>query len=110
MEVFIRMNKEIVTEIVEFKFNTSVPYEECIRIVDSLEERFHSRQKGFIDTELAKGKEDKWIMIQHWASMEDLKAVAQLMMKEPSTEEFRKAIDPTSVKMQCLNQIQLWKK
>lgn len=49
-------------------------------------------------------------MIQHWASMEDLKGVVQLMMKELSTEEFRKAIDPTSVKMQLLNQIQLWKK
>jgi len=59
---------------------------------------------------MIRGKDDKWIMVQHWASMEDLKAVVQLMMKEPSTEEFRKAIEPSSVKMQLLNQIQLWKK
>ncbi|SCY46239.1 antibiotic biosynthesis monooxygenase family protein [Alkaliphilus peptidifermentans] len=104
------MNKEILTEIVEFKFKDNVPYEECIRIVDFLEKNFHSKQKGFIDTELAKGKDDKWIMIQHWTSMEDFNAVVQLMMKESSTEEFRKAIDPTSVKMQFFNQIQLWKK
>jgi hypothetical protein len=39
---------------------------------------------------------------------EDFMAIVKLMMKDPSTEEFRQAIDAKSVKMQCLEQIQLW--
>ena len=102
------MNNNTVTVNVEFKFNTDLPDEECIRIIDSVERNFHSRQKGFIDTELAKGSNGKWVMIQHWATKEDFMAIVKLMMKDHSTEEFRQAIDPKSVKMQSLEQIQLW--
>ncbi len=102
------MSNNTITEIVEFKFNTDLPDEECIRIIDSVERNFHSRQKGFIDTELAKGSNGKWVMIQHWATKKDFMAIARLMMKDPTTEEFRQDIDPKSVKMQCLEQIQLW--
>lgn len=103
-----RMNKKRVTEIVEFRFIPGISDEECVRIVDTLEEKFHSRQKGFIDTELAKGKDNQWMIVQHWASMEDVKAVVKLMMKEAATEEYRESIDPTSVKIQLLEQIQIW--
>ena len=104
------MDKKVVTEIVEFKFSPEIADEECVRIINTLEEKFHSQQKGFLDTELVKGKDNHWVMIQHWASMEDTKAVVKLMMKEPATEEFRKAIDPTSVKMQLLEQVKIWNK
>ncbi|SES99197.1 hypothetical protein SAMN05660297_01121 [Natronincola peptidivorans] len=104
------MKQKIATEIVEFKFNPNLSDEECIGIVDELEVNFHSKQKGFIDTELAKGKDGKWTMIQHWATMEDVKVVVKLMMQEPTTEAFRKAIDPTTVKMQLLEQIHTWSK
>lgn len=103
------MDNKIVTEIVEFQFIPGIKDEECVRIINELENNFHSKQKGFIDTELIKGKHNHWVMIQHWASMEETKAVVKLMMKESITEEFRKAIDPTSVKMQLLEQIQVWK-
>jgi hypothetical protein len=42
--------------------------------------------------------------------MEDTREVVKLMMKEAVTEEFRKAIDPTSVKMWLLEQTQIWNK
>jgi len=101
---------KVVTEIVEFKFSPEIADEECVRIINNLEEKFHSQQNGFLDTELVKGKDHHWVMIQHWAGMEDARAVVKLMMKEAVTEEFRKAIDPTSVKMQLLEQIQIWNK
>ncbi len=104
------MKKNIITEIVEFNVSSGVTDEGFVRVVDSLEENFHSQHSGFIDTELVKGKDRQWIMIQHWESMEEVKEVIKLMMKEPSTEEFRKAIDPTSVKMMLLEKAKAWSK
>lgn len=105
------MDKKVAIEIVEFKVISGIADTDFIKIVDALEINFHSQQKGFISTDLAKGREAEcWTMIQHWDSMEDAKAVIKMMMKTPITEEFRKALDPTSVKMTLLEQISVWKK
>jgi heme-degrading monooxygenase HmoA len=105
------MNQTIVTEIVEFETVGGITSQDFIKTVDTLEKNFHSRQTGFIDTELIKGKTDcQWIMIQHWASMDDAKAVVRQMMKEPMTEEFRAALDPTKVKLSLLAQVKAWHK
>ncbi len=105
------MDKKIVIEIVEFRVLSGTQAEEFIKIVDSLERDFHSQQKGFISTELARGRENGcWIMIQHWECMDDAKQVIKLMMKTPITEEFRKVLDPTSVKMSLLEQVSVWDK
>ena len=99
------MNNNIVTEIVEFKLAKAMPEE------DFLEKNFHSKQKGFIDTELVRGKESgQWLMIQHWASLDDAKEVVKLMMQVPITEEFRQSLDPTTVKMSLLQQVKTWTK
>ena len=105
------MNNTIITEIVEFKLNTTMTDEEFINIVDALETNFHSKQKGFIDTELIKSeKAGHWQMIQHWESLNDAKEVVKMMMGVPITEAFRKSIDPTSVKMSLLEQVKTWAK
>jgi len=105
------MNNNIVTEIVEFKLAKAMPEEEFLKIVDYLEKLFHSKQKGFIDTELVRGKEaGQWLMIQHWASLDDAKEVVKMMMKVPITEEFRQSLDPTTVKMSLLQQVKTWTK
>ena len=104
------MNQNIVTEIVEFKLVSEISDERFINVVDSLERNFHSKQSGFIDTELSKGNNNQWTMIQHWGSMEEVRKVVQLMMIEPSTEEFRHSIDPKSVKMLLLEQVKTWGK
>ena len=72
--------------------------------------KFHSQQKGLIDAELVKGKDDKWAMIQHWESMDDVKEAIKLMMQESSTEEFRQVVDPKTVKISLLEQIKIWNK
>lgn len=105
------MNNNIVTEIIEFKVAKAMPEEEFLTIVNYLEENFHSKQKGFIDTELVRGKEaGQWLMIQHWASLDDVKEVVKMMMKVPITEEFRQSLDPTTVKMSLLQQVRTWTK
>jgi heme-degrading monooxygenase HmoA len=103
------MIKNLCTEIVEFKTVPGNKDEEFIKIVDDLEKDFHSKQSGFIDTELVKGDEKcQWIMIQHWESIEKAKESSKMMMKEPITEAFRQALDVRTVKLRYLNQVNLW--
>lgn len=102
------MTAKNVTEIVEFCFVPGYPDETVVELVDALEKNFHSKQRGFMDTELLKDASGKWVMVQHWECMEDLKEVIKKMMKDPATEDFRNAIDPATVKMQLLSRVQTW--
>lgn len=103
------MKNRIITEIVEFKVFPNVSNESVIKNVDFIEINFHTKQKGFIDTELIKGKEEgNWIMIQHWKSLSEAKEASGKMTKSEFTKEFIKIIDKRSVKLQFLEQIQTW--
>ncbi|HOU83699.1 MAG TPA: antibiotic biosynthesis monooxygenase [Spirochaetota bacterium] len=100
----------IFTEIVEFVISANISQSEFIDVVNLLENEFHSKMKGFRDTELLKGKKDnEWIMIQHWDSFDDCKAAVHAMMKSETTEKFREAIIPQSVKMTILERCGYWK-
>ncbi|NMS91500.1 hypothetical protein HGQ85_16385 [Clostridioides difficile] len=101
---------KIITEIVEFSVEENLSKGEFIDIVNDLEMKFHSIQPGFIDTELLYDeKSQKWIMIQHWDSLEDLKNSSSKMFKESSTEKFRKALKSQTIKMNIMPQIKSWK-
>lgn len=101
---------KIITEIVEFSVEENLSKDEFIEIVNDLEMKFHSIQPGFIDTELLYDeKSQKWIMIQHWDSMEELKNSSSKMFKDSSTEKFRKALKSQTVKMNIMPQIKSWK-
>lgn len=103
------MNKNVCTEIAEFQVVYEVTDEEFIKVVEHLEEEFHSQQKGFIDTELVKVDEhNQWMMIQHWESIEKAREASKMMMKTPITETFREALDPKTVKIKYLNQVKKW--
>lgn len=99
----------IATEIVTMKIAQEITKDEFIGIVDGLERNYHSRQPGFIDTELLYNEESKeWIMVQHWASMEDLKVASDKMFQDGEAAPFVKSLDPSSVKMSILPQLKAW--
>ena len=99
----------IATEIVTMKTSQEVTKDSFISIVDSLEKDYHSKQQGFIDTELLYNEENReWTMIQHWASMEELKAASDKMFYDEGAAPFVKALDAASVKMSILPQIKIW--
>jgi len=104
------MKKNIVTEIVSFEIVTGLSKNDFIDIVRIVEEEFHMRQSGYIDSELLRGKKNCWTIIMHWESLEQVKQASKLMMKEKITENFRQVIIPTSVKMSYLEQVKTWKK
>lgn len=47
--------------------------------------------------------------VQHWASMENLKAASEKMFQDVAAQLFMKALDPESVKMIMLPQLKAWK-
>ncbi|MDB0438237.1 antibiotic biosynthesis monooxygenase [Clostridioides difficile] len=101
---------KIITEIVEFNVEEHLSKDEFVEIVNDLEINFHSVQLGFIDTELLYDeKNQKWIMIQHWDSIENLKSASSKMFKNTSTEKFRNVLKSQTVKMNIMAQIKSWK-
>ncbi|GAK58193.1 hypothetical protein U27_05166 [Candidatus Vecturithrix granuli] len=103
------MNKQIITEVVNFTIMPGITDEDFVQCVYKLEENFHKILPGYIDSELAKGKEGQWTMVMHWESLEQVKQASKLMMQTPSTEDFRQSLDPKSVKIVLLEQKQTWK-
>lgn len=101
----------IATEIVTMKTAPDITKEVFVNIVEALEKEFHSKQAGFIDTELLYNDESgDWTMIQHWDSMAQLKAASDKMFQDKGAAAFVKALDPASVKMSILPQIRVWGK
>ncbi len=99
-----------ITEIVTMKTAEEITKEEFISIVDGLEKEYHSKQPGFIDTELLYDcKSNEWIMIQHWASMEELKASSKKLLQAKESALFVKTLDSKAVKMKILPQSKSWK-
>ncbi|MGM0379584.1 MAG: antibiotic biosynthesis monooxygenase [Bacillota bacterium] len=95
-----------VVEIVEFKIDEKIKQKDFLKIVDDLENNFHSKENGFISTDLLKSKnENEYTMIQHWKSLRNCKDAAKKMMKDPKTINFRNAIEPKSVNMSFYNTI-----
>ena len=102
--------ESVITEIVEFEVLDNISAAEFIEVVEFIEKEFHSKMKGFRDTELLKGKKNnEWIMIQHWDSFDECKTAVQAMMKSENTDKFREAIIPQSVKMTILERCGYWK-
>jgi heme-degrading monooxygenase HmoA len=103
------MIMNIVTEIVHMNTKESIPKDGFIQIVDALERGFHSKQSGFLDTELLYDeKADTWIMIQHWESLEQMKAASANMFKDSATEAFRDAIEPKTVSISVFPVLGSW--
>jgi quinol monooxygenase YgiN len=92
------------------KVTEDLTKEAFISIVDGLEANFHSKQPGFIDTELLYDEANRlWIMIQHWESADQLRAASRKIFQDPAADSFVKAIAPKSVKMTIAPQIKRYR-
>lgn len=100
----------VTTEIVTMKTIPGITKNEFIQIVTGLEREFHSKQEGFLDTELLFDEGNgEWLMVQHWKTAELLKTASRNLFKDKGAEMFVKALDPKTVKMKILPQIGTWR-
>ena len=101
----------IITEIVNLESKPEIAESDFTDIINRLEEKFHSLQEGFIDTELLHTSGTNcWIMIQHWNSLENMKKSSSDMFKNIATEEFRNSINPEKVQIKTYEQKGMWQK
>lgn len=99
----------IITEIVTMKTNEGIGKDDFVNIFTELEKNFHSKQPGFIDTELLfNEKTDEWIIIQHWDNLENLQSASKKMFGNTVTENYVQALDSKTVKMLMLPQLGTW--
>jgi len=104
------MFMSIITEIVTMKLAVNITNDDFISIVDGLEKNFHSKQPGFIDSELIFDEQnDTWIMIQHWETAVQLKDAARKIFTDNAAKYFVKVLDPKSVKMTIAPQLGIWR-
>lgn len=104
------MEDSIITEIVKFDIQNSINNSDFVETVAYLENEFHKKQPGYIDSELVKEKEYSWVMVMHWATLDEVKTASRKLMKDPITKNFREALIPQTVKIQYLEQIRAWDK
>lgn len=100
----------MITEIIELKAKEGVSKEEFIEVLDKVECNFHMKQKGFVATELAKGDENNWVLIQYYESMEDIKLVGEKIPQSDVMKEFSKLIVEGSVNIKFLERVRTWEK
>lgn len=101
---------KIATEIVNIKTINGISDEEFVKIINNLDTKFLCKTKGYIDTELVKGKEEQnWIVIIHWRTIAEGNEALKEFAISPLTEEYRTVIDPQSVIFHFTDQTQTWK-
>lgn len=99
----------MITEIVNMKTMDGISNEAFIEIIDDLEIGFHSKQPGYIDSEiLYDEKQNQWVMIQHWTDIDSMKAASSNMFKNSATEKFRVAIDPKAITIHVFPTLRSW--
>lgn len=104
------IHNKIAIEIVNVKTINGISDEEFVKIINNLATEFLCKTKGYIDTELVKGKEEQnWIVIIHWRTMAEGNEAFKEFASSPLTEEYRTAIDPQSVVFHFTDQTQTWK-
>jgi len=103
------MTNAVCTEIAESSLLPGILEEDFLGIAGRLEKDFHALQAGFIDTELVKdGQDGRFFMIQHWKSAAMAKDASRRMMKDPSTSEFREALDTKTIRIRYCTQTGRW--
>jgi quinol monooxygenase YgiN len=102
------MKKDVITEFVKIETLQTTTDDQLISKAEIIIQ-FLQKQDGFIDTELLYDKkENTWIMIQHWASLEQMKASSANMFMDNATEAFRDAIEPKSISISVFPVLRTW--
>ncbi len=103
------MSKKYCVEIAEFKLAKDMARDEFVSMVDELEVNFHSKQEGFISTDLLDGADGRtYIMVQHWETIEHAHNASKAMMQSDLTLAFRSLMSPKDVSLRYLERIQKW--
>ena len=100
--------QSIIVEVAVFRLNEGVVDQDFIAEAEKVQASFLKNQKGYLDRELLKNENGQWFDILHWASMEEAQTAAQVMMREPTCQQFIQMINPQSIQMFHLVRQRAW--
>ena len=89
--------KNLIVEISQFKLVSGVIDEEFLKEAEAAEATFVEKKSGYIGSEFLKDKDNRWVKITHWSSMEDMRKGADLMLNSPVVQRFFQKIDSSSI-------------
>ena len=87
-----------VAEIVTFHLNSDVTQDAFLNAARATDSIVRAAP-GFISRQLSKGEDGRWTDYILWQSMQDAKAAAQTVIKQPEFAAFGQAIDFESIVM-----------
>ncbi|MDJ0755746.1 MAG: hypothetical protein QNJ45_19625 [Ardenticatenaceae bacterium] len=85
-------------EIVLFELVDGVAEDDFLAAVDAMQDDLN-QMSGYIDRELSRDKNGRWVDVLHWASLDEAMAAAEALMSWPSGQKFGSMIDPESIQM-----------
>lgn len=77
-----------IIEVVTFKLNPGVSYEEFAPLDKAVQTEYISKRSGFLSREAAKGTDGEWLVIVHWKTEQDADASMNSFMTAPAASEF----------------------
>ena len=89
--------KNQIVEISQFKLVSGVSDEEFLKEAEAAEATFVEKKDGYIGGEFLKDKDNRWVKITHWSSMEDMGKGAEVMLNSPVAQRFFQVIDSSSM-------------
>ncbi len=99
----------MITEFVKFQLLENATEEQLILKSDNLVNNFQKKQDGYIASELVKDtKENVWIFIYHYESMEKIMRVGEKMRQTKEFGEFFSLIVPESISVTFNEQLRKW--
>lgn len=85
-------------EIVLFELAEGVAENDFLNAVAAMQDDLN-QMSGYIDRELSRDENGRWVDVLHWGSLEEATAAAEAIMSWPSGQTFGSMIDPESIQM-----------
>jgi len=99
----------MIIELIEFKLIEGISEESFLKALNKAQVRFFNIQTGFIRRDLLKTKDDTWINIFYWKSIENAQKAAKEFTEHSSCLPFVQMVSPISMKITYLDQIKTYK-
>lgn len=93
------MKTPLIVEVVTLTLREGVSLEQFVALDQAVEREHVALQPGFIARESAPGQNRTWLVIVHWAAMEDAEASMSSFSDAPAASAFIDGIKPGSMVM-----------
>ncbi len=104
------MNRTVIAETIRFRLAKGTDEECFLEASDEVEEKVFRTQPGYIDRELLKGEDGRWLSVLHWESMKDCRRAGEELIRNPASRIFLQKIGADSIEIVHAEQVKKYEK